>query len=147
MRKAALGLALASLTLATACGGDSPESTAAPSESAPIESSAAPSSPGGDQPALLTGTVGSTDDPDAFVITLTDDSGQPVTSLSAGEYQIQVSDLSAIHNFHLMGGAVDEKTTVSEVTEVTFDVSLQPGDYTFLCDPHAQKMVGEFSVT
>ena len=146
MRKLTLGLALASLALATACGGEAPESTAAPTDSAPTEPSAAPSSPGSDQPVVLTGAVGTADDPDAFVITLTDDSGQPVTTLPAGQYQIQVKDLSAVHNFHLKGGAVDETTTVPEVTETTLDVTLEPGDYTFVCDPHATKMVGQFSV-
>ena len=77
---------------------------------------------------------------------LSDDSGQPVTTLPAGAYHIQVSDLSAMHNFHLKGGAVDETTTVPEVIDATFDVTLEPGDYTFVCDAHAQRMVGQFSV-
>jgi plastocyanin len=144
MRRFALGLALASLTLAAACGSDTPETTAAPSETAQTELSA---SLKGGQATVLTGTVGTVEDPDAFVITLTDDSGQPVTTLPAGAYQIQVSDLSAIHNFHLKGGTVDETTTVPEITDTTFDVALEPGDYTFVCDPHVQKMVGQFSVT
>ena len=144
MRKLALGLTLASLTLAAACGGDSPETTATPTETAQTERS---TSQEGGQATGLTGTVGTVEDPDAPVITLTDDSGQPVTTLPAGAYQIQVSDLSAIHNFHLKGGTVDETTTVPEVTNTTFDVTLEPGDYTFVCDPHAKKMVGQFSVT
>ena len=146
MRKLALGLTLASLTLAAACGGDSPETTATPSETAQTAPSAAPTSPDSGQSTVLTGTVGTVEDPDAPVITLTDDSGQPVTTLPAGAYQIQVSDLSAIHNFHLKGGAVDETTTVPEITDTTFDVALEPGNYTFVCDPHATKMVGQFSV-
>jgi plastocyanin len=144
MRKLALSLALASVTLAAACGGDSPEPTAASSETAQAEPSA---SPEGGQATVLTGTVGTMEDPDAYVITLTDGSGQPVTTLPAGQYQIQVSDLSAIHNFHLKGGTVDETTTVPEITDTTFDVTFEPGDYTFVCDPHAKKMVGQFSVT
>ena len=143
MRRLALGLALASLSLATACGGDSPETPAAP-ETAQVEPPAAPT---GGQPTVLTGTVGTAEDPDARVITLTDDSDQPVTTLPAGQYQIQVRDLSAIHNFHLQGGTVDETTTVPEVTDTTFDVTLEPGDYTYVCDPHAQAMAGQFSVT
>ena len=143
MRKLSLGLALASLALATACGGDSPETAATPTETAQVEP---PAAPAGGQSMVLTGTVGTAEDPDAPVITLTDDSGQPVTTLPAGQYQIQVKDLSAVHNFHLKGGAVDETTTVPEVTETTLDVTLEPGDYTFVCDPHATKMVGQFSV-
>ena len=144
MRKLALGLTLASLTLASACGGDSPETTAAPSETAQAVPSA---SPEGGQGTVLTATVGTVEDPDAPVITLTDDSGQPVTTLPADAYQIQVSDLSAMHNFHLKGGTVDETTTVPEITDTTFDVALEPGNYTFVCDPHAKKMAGQFSVT
>lgn len=149
-----VGLALASLTLVSACGGDSDEPAASPSSaSAPASSAAAPStassgsaSSGSGTANRLTGAVGTTDDPDAFEIALVDGSGQPVTSLPAGQYQIQISDLSKIHNFHLSGGTVDESTTVPEVTEATFDVTLEPGDYTFECDPHPS-MTGEFSVT
>lgn len=164
MTRIALGLALASLTLAAGCGGDPAEPTvAAPSESAPNPSSAAPSAPavagspdtatptatatGADlAPTLLTGTVGTPEDPDAYVITLVDAAGQPVTSLPAGAYRIAVGDPSTIHNFHLVGGAVKETTTVPEVTDATFDVTLTPGDYTFVCDPHP-RMVGSFTVT
>jgi hypothetical protein len=147
MRKLALGLALASLILATACGGDSAEPTPAPTDTAQTEPSPAATSPDTGQSAVLTGTVGTVEDPDAYVITLTDDAGQPVTTLPAGQYQIQVSDLSTIHNFHLTGGAVDEATTVPEVTDAIFDVTLEQGDYTFVCDPHAKRMVGQFSVS
>ena len=127
MRKLALGLALLSLTLATAWG--------------------AALRPDSGATTVLTGTVGTVGDPDAPVITLTDDAGQPVTTLPAGPYQIQVSDLSAIHNFHLKGGTVDEATTVPEITDITIDVTLEPGAYTFVCDPHSKTMVGHFSVT
>ena len=148
MRKLATALALVSLTFAAGCGSDSSGSTAtAPSGSeAPQTSSAAapPSSAGA--PTVLTGIVGTADDPDAFVITLTDGSGQPVTTLPAGEYSIEVQDLSDVHNFHLSGGSVDETTTVPEVVDTTFDVELEPGEYTFQCDPHA-KMTGSFTVT
>ena len=147
MRKLALGLALASLILATACGGDDEAPAATPTATAQTEPSAAATSPGGVQSAVLKGTVGTVGDPDAFVITLTNDSGQPVTTLPAGQYQIQVSDLSSMHNFRLKGGAIEESTTVPEVTDAIFNVTLEPGDYTFVCDPHAKRMVGQFSVT
>ena len=143
MRNLPLGLALASLALAAACGGDSPDTTAEPTETEPTTAA----SPAGGQATVLRGTVGTAADPDAPVITLTDGSGQPVTTLPAGQYQVQVSDLSAKHNFHLKGGTVDETTTVPEVADTTFNVTLEPGGYTFLCDPHAAKMVGQFSVT
>jgi hypothetical protein len=151
MRRPALGAALACLALVTACGGGSGTgTTAAPEPAAPAPSAA---SGGASEPAapdaassVLTGVVGTPEDPDAFVITLTDASGEPVTSLPAGDYQIEVSDLSEIHNFHLVGEGVEETTTVPEVTDVTWDVTLEPGDYTFVCDPHPS-MVGEFTVT
>jgi hypothetical protein len=96
---------------------------------------------------VLTGTVGEEAKPDAFVITLTDGSGAEVTSLPAGQYDIEVDDLSSIHNFHLTGPGVDEKTTVPGTGTVTWTVSLEPGEYTFVCDPHAQNMVGTFTVS
>lgn len=133
------------LTLATAgCGGDEDpaEDAAAPVESA--AESAESAAGGGDN--VLTGTVGTEEDPDAFEITLTDSSGKPVETLPAGEYTINVNDLSAIHNFHLTGGEVDESTTVPEVGEQTFTVELTAGDYEAVCDPHP-KMVTSFTVT
>jgi plastocyanin len=90
--------------------------------------------------------VGTEDDPDAFEITLTDESGEPVTELPAGDYTIEVSDPSAIHNFHLTGGSVDESTSVPEMEDTTFEVTLEPGDYTYKCDPHPP-MTGSFTVT
>jgi plastocyanin len=154
-RKLAAAGALAMLTLAAGCGSDdggggtasAPTTSAAAATSAATSSAAASSSSGGSStPTELTGTVGTADDPNAFSITLTDSSGAPVSTLPAGDYTIAVHDLSAMHNFHLTGGSVDEKTTVPEVTDTTFDVSLTAGDYTFTCDPHA-KMTGSFTVT
>ena len=162
MRKLATAVALASLTLITACGGDSEtEPSAASGDASSTETettepgtsaSASPSaseSAGSDSEGggTLIATVGEEGDPDAFTITLTDESGQPVETLPAGEYEVQVSDLSAIHNFHLTGGDVDETTTVPEIAASTWTVDLQPGEYTFVCDPHPQGMVGQFQVT
>ena len=163
MRKLAAALAVASLTFAAGCGSDDPEteasattsaaetessSAAAPTSSAAAPaSSAAPSSDGGSgTPTVLTGTVGTDEDPEAFVITLTDASGEPVTTLPAGDYTIEVQDFSAKHNFHLTGGEVDEGTSVPEVTDTSFDVTLTAGEYTFICDPHP-RMSGSFTVT
>jgi plastocyanin len=150
MKKLAAACALASLTFAAGCGSDSSGTTATATSSSEVpqtSSAAAPtSSSGSGAPTVLTGTVGTTDDPDAFVISLTDSSGQPVTTLPAGDYSVQVQDLSEMHNFHLSGGTVDETTTVPEVVDTTFDVTLTAGEYTFQCDPHA-KMTGTFTVT
>ena len=164
MRKLATAVALVSLTLATACGGDSEtEPAAQPAES---EASAESGASAGSSPAesespeasatagaasaggqTLTASVGTEGDPDAFVITLTDSEGQPVESLPAGDYTVEVVDPSAIHNFHLTGpGGVDESTTVPGKTETTWQVTLEEGDYTYVCDPHP-RMVGGFTVT
>jgi plastocyanin len=118
---------------------ESPETSPAPA--APTESAAAG---GGEN--VLTGVVGTEDDPDAFEISLTDSSGAEVETLPAGEYTINVTDLSEIHNFHLTGGDVDETTTVPETGEKTFTVDLTAGDYEAICDPHPN-MVTSFTVT
>jgi plastocyanin len=156
MRKLAAACALATLALAAGCGSDddggdtasAPTTSAAAASSTAASSSAAASSSSGDASATteLTGTVGTAENPNAFVISLTDSSGQPVDTLPAGNYTIAVHDLSAMHNFHLLGGEVDEKTAVPEVTDTTFDVTLTAGEYTFKCDPHAN-MTGTFTVT
>lgn len=154
MRKLAAACALATLALAAGCGSDddgggtasAPTTSAAAASSASSSAAASSSSGGSSTPTELTGTVGTEDDPNAFVISLTDSSGQPVDTLPAGDYTIAVHDLSAMHNFHLLGGSVDEKTAVPEVTDTTFDVTLTAGEYTFKCDPHA-KMTGTFTVT
>ena len=149
MRSLALGVALVSMSVLTACGGDDDSPAAAVSSAA---SSLVPNAPAsasagtGGAGTQLTATVGTEAEPDAYEIALTDASGQPVTTLPAGDYQIAVNDLSKIHNFHLKGGGVDETTTVPEVAETTFDVTLEAGDYTFVCDPHP-RMVGNFTVT
>jgi plastocyanin len=151
-RSAATVFALVSLALFTACGGDEPEEDAstAPetseSESSEPETSESESESESGEATVLLAMVGTEADPDAFEISLTDEAGEPVTELPAGDYTIQVNDPSAMHNFHLAGGSIDESTTVEEVTEVTWDVTLEPGDYTYVCDPHPP-MSGEFTVT
>lgn len=96
--------------------------------------------------ATLRGVVGEPDDPDAFTITLTDASGTPVRALPAGDYTIEVQDLSQIHNWHLAGPGVDEATSVREVGQQSFTVTLQPGEYSYSCDPHPN-MSGTIVVT
>lgn len=152
----ALAASLATLALVSGCGGDDE-----PDDAGDVPSTSAPAAeePGDEEPAetteaqepagdaaVLIATLGEAADPDAFVITLTDEAGEAVTSIPAGDYTIEVSDPSTIHNFHLVGGSVDETTTVEEVTEVTWEVTFEAGDYRFVCDPHPN-MVGEFTVT
>ena len=90
----------------------------------------------------LVGSVGTND---AYVISLKHQDGSAVTSLTAGSYQIEVHDNSAIHNFHLTGPGVNQTTGVDDVTTVTWTVTFQPGTYSFKCDPHAPVMHGEFT--
>lgn len=147
MRTLVCGLAVAYSLLLTGCGADDEQATSSPA-AAPSTSTApvAPTPAEAGATPVLTGTVGTTADPDAFEITLTDEAGKPVETLPAGAYQIEVEDLSEIHNFHLEGGGVDESTSVREVVDTTFDVTLEPGNYRFVCDPHPG-MAGELTVT
>ena len=67
--------------------------------------------------------------------------------LSAGSYTLSVNDQSPEHNFHLTGpGGVDVSTDVSAEGERSFDVTLETGEYTFVCDPHSSTMRGTFTV-
>ena len=143
MRTWTVAVAIALTVMTASCGGDEAEPAAEPATSGPADiSSDAPDGTG----QVLTGTVGTEDDPDAFEITLTDISGAEVTELPAGDYSILVNDLSEMHNFHLEGGDVDETTTVPETGETRWDVTLEAGDYTAICDPHPGMKL-EFTVT
>jgi plastocyanin len=82
-----------------------------------------------------------------FDISLTTENGEEVTSAAAGEYTIEVDDEADIHNFHLTGPGVDEDSGVSETGQSTWTVTLEPGTYDFVCDPHSGSMNGSFEVT
>jgi hypothetical protein len=98
----------------------------------------------------LIGTVGSTDDPDAYEINLTTEDGAEVTTtLRPGEYMLEIDDLSTIHNFHLGGprAAVDVATDVAGTGEKTGIVLLQePESYIYVCDAHPTTMNVTFSI-
>jgi plastocyanin len=135
-----VGLAVAAFAVA-GCGGDDDEAAT------DTETTTETTDTGAAAGEELYATVGSEDDPDAFVITLTTEDGADVTTLSPGTYTIEVDDKSDIHNFHLTGSGVEESTTVAEVGETTWTVDLQPGTYNYVCDPHASTMNGSFEVT
>jgi plastocyanin len=139
MRKTLLVLPLVLVVAAfglTACGGDDEEGADT------TETTTETTETGGAAGDVLVATVGP-----GFTITLTTPDGADVSTLEPGSYTIQVSDQSDIHNFHLTGPNVDESTTVEEVTEVTWDVDLEPGEFSFVCDPHASSMNGSFTVS
>src|SRR5262245_34300867 len=69
------------------------------------------------------------------------------TSVPAGDYTLTIDDKSDAHNFHLTGDGVDVKTTVSETGTKTFQITLKPGTYKFICDPHTSSMNGTLTVT
>jgi plastocyanin len=89
----------------------------------------------------LTGIVGP-----QFNISLTA-GGKKVTKLKKGTYTIKVSDKSGIHNFRLKGPGVNKTTSVGAKGSYTWKVTLKPGKYTYVCDPHATIMKGTFTVS
>jgi hypothetical protein len=95
-------------------------------------------------PASLVGVVGHND---AFSISLTDPGGAAIRHLAAGTYSLAIKDESSIHNFHLSGGGVDQKTSIGSTGTSTFSVTFKPGTYTFICDPHSSSMHGDFIVS
>ena len=123
-----LGLAL------TGCGGDDDDDEASPATTE--ETSDTSGGAGGGS--TLNGSVGP-----GFEISLDGTDG-----LEAGDYTLVVNDQATSHNFHLTGpGDVDVSTEVGEEGEKTFEVTLEPGEYTFVCDPHSSQMKGSFTVS
>ena len=92
-------------------------------------------------PIKLTAEVGP-----GFTITLKKGNNR-VVSLKKGAYIITVRDRASNHNFHLRGPGVNRSTSVKAVATRTWPVTLRPGTYTFLCDPHANRMKASFQVT
>ena len=89
----------------------------------------------------LTGTVGP-----GFTIKLTQN-GTPVKKLKAGKYTIKIADKAIDHNFHLKGPGVNKKTSVAAKINTTWNVTLEKGKYTYVCDPHLTFMKGSFTVS
>jgi len=89
----------------------------------------------------LTGVVGP-----GFSIILRDAQGSRVSRLDPGTYEIEVSDLSEDHNFHLAGPGVDRSTTVGGTGTENWTVTFTDGTYTYVCDPHSATLRGRFAV-
>ena len=132
----ALVLAVAALTLGvTACGGDDSSSS--------DDTTTEAASTGGSASGTLQGETGP-----GFTIEVSQN-GANAESVKAGTYTLDVEDQSDMHNFHLIGPGVDEEVTdVAFVGEKSVTVTLEPGTYTYQCDPHvANGMKGTFTVT
>ena len=86
--------------------------------------------------ATLVGTVGTAEDPEAYEIALTTSEGTPVEVVAAGAYTLVVEDFAQVHNFHLTGEGVDAATDVGGTGKTSFEVTFEPGQYRFVCDPH-----------
>jgi len=69
------------------------------------------------------------------------------STVAAGTYTLKVDDQASIHNFHFTGDGVDVATDVSGTGEQMFTVTLKPGTYTYVCDPHSSQMHGTLTVT
>ena len=132
--RAALPIMLVLLGLSLAgCGGDDDEAGTTADTTAEATTDAGGSGGG----TTLNGSVGP-----GFEISLDGTDG-----LTAGSYTIVANDQSSAHNFHLTGpGGVDVATDVGGEGEETFEVDLEAGEYTFVCDPHASQMRGSFTV-
>jgi plastocyanin len=148
-RKTTIAATVAALTLvlvASACGGGS---SSAGGETTTTEATstteAMTTTEGGSGSA--TGTLEGETGP-GFEIEVKQH-GEDAESVKAGTYTLKVEDKSDIHNFHLIGPGVDQEvTSVPFEGEKTVTVTLEPGTYTYQCDPHAsQGMKGTFEVT
>jgi hypothetical protein len=93
-------------------------------------------------PKTVRGTVGP-----GFTIGLTL-GGKKVTTLKKGiRYRFQISDRSAIHDFHLSGPGLNRVLTSVDFTGTKSVVlTLKKGKYRFVCDPHSDVMHGSFRV-
>ena len=140
----ALVLAVAALILGmTACGGDDSSSSDDTTTEAASTEDATESQGGGAASGTLQGETGP-----GFTIEVTQN-GEDAETVKAGTYTLDVEDKSDMHNFHLIGPGVDEEVTdVGFVGDKSVTVTLEPGTYTYQCDPHAANgMKGTFTVT
>jgi alpha-D-ribose 1-methylphosphonate 5-triphosphate synthase subunit PhnH len=81
-----------------------------------------------------------------FAISLKDASGNGVSRIDPGTYVISVDDQATIHNFHLRGPGVDQRTDIAETGMTQWTVTFQNGTYTYLCDAHPVNMKRTFTV-
>ena len=145
--RTAIALVLAAMALtfgALACGGDDSSSADGTTTEGTTTAEGTTTSGGGGS---ATGTLKGETGP-GFTIEVSQN-GSDAETVKAGTYTLEVEDKSDMHNFHLIGPGVDEKVTdVPFVGEKSVTVTLEPGTYTYQCDPHAASgMKGTFNVT
>jgi hypothetical protein len=104
--------------------------------SLPAAATSAPAAP----LATLVGVVGP-----EMTITLRNVDGSAVTHLDPGAYDVSIDDRSILHNYHLFGPGVEQRTEVETIGMVTWTVQLVDGTYNFRCDAHATSMKGSFT--
>ena len=154
----ALALVVSALLLATAaCGSDDDESTAGDTTTEAVTEGTTTSASGGESSRALEGEVGP-----GYTIHVFQHGGDrgwrgvtDVEEVKAGTYTLKVEDKSDMHNFRLIGpGVAEEVTGLEFVGEKTVTVTLEPGTYTYQCDPHADPqaydtdgMKGTFTVS
>jgi hypothetical protein len=82
-------------------------------------------------------------------IDLRNPDGTHVSAIPAGTYDFEIRDTALDHNFHLTGPASQElgSTSVGGTGTVTWTLTLTPGKYDYVCDPHSGFMLGSFDVT
>ncbi|SDR65705.1 cupredoxin domain-containing protein [Agrococcus carbonis] len=157
-RTTAAALLIAAALALTGCAGVAQDTDDDAVPATPSAATAGPASPGAsdddgdddgdDDVTELVAMVGTEQDPEAYEIALLDDDGRAVTTLPAGDYELTFRDRSRMHNFHLTGpGDVDVATDVAGSDESTIEITLEPGTYAFVCDPHQGSMSGSLEVT
>ncbi len=132
----AVGVAVAALAL-TGCGGGDEEATPTDTETT-TTTTTEPTTPAG---TTLKGSVGP-----GYEISLSTPEGQSISTLAPGSYTLQVDDMASSHNFHLTGPGVDVTTDVGGEGTDTFQIEVQRGSYSFVCDVHPS-INGSFEVT
>jgi plastocyanin len=81
-----------------------------------------------------------------MTITLRNADGSAVTHLDPGEFVISIDDKSILHNYHLFGPGVEQRTDIETIGMTSWTVQFTDGTYNFRCDAHFTLMKGSFTV-
>jgi hypothetical protein len=80
------------------------------------------------------------------LISLKTSSGAKVLRLKPGAVVIGVSDVSATHNFHLIGPGVNRMTSRGGKVKATWRLTLRRGTYVYRSDAAPLRLRGTFRV-